>query len=333
VPAPRATAAALLALSAALVPSSPALAKRPPLPTAAGGATVRRVATGVTNPTAFAFGRATVFAGGGPADGPGQSGASGVFAIAHGRATRVPGTEPVALGLAWHRGRLYVSAGYSIVSYGGWNGRRFASRRLVATGPEGFPGFNGLAFGPDGRLYAGVELDPRYDHASDPAPMAQSVVSMRPDGAELRVVARGLRQPFQLAFPAGAAHPYVTVLAQDRKRPAPPDAIVVARPGQDYGFPACTWLHVRACAGFATPLALLPAHASPMGIAARGRTLYVALFEGRGKRGPEVVTLPVHGGRVRRFASGFPAPVIGLGLHRRTVYVGDITGAVYAISL
>jgi glucose/arabinose dehydrogenase len=322
---------ALLALSGTLVLSASAAAQGPPPPKAASGKTVKLVATGLTTPTSFAFAGSTVFAGAGPAEGPG--GAAGLLTLAGGKATQVPNTPPVVFGLAWHKGKLYVSSGAAITAYRGWNGTTFAGSKTISKGRKGFPGFNGLAFGPDGRLYAGISLNQKYDHGRDPAPLARTVVSMKPGGKDLRVVARGLRQPFQLAFPKGSAHPYVTVLSQDGTKPVPPDQIVVARPGQDYGFPACTWVSVKACKGFATPLVLLPRHSSPMGIAAKGKTLYVSLFGGRGKRGPEVVTIPVAGGKPKAFLSGFAAPVIGLGLHGRTIYAGDVTGSVYKVGI
>jgi glucose/arabinose dehydrogenase len=329
---PRQPRTALLALFGALALAAPAAAQGPPPPKAASGKAVKLVATGLTTPTSFAFAGSTVFAGAGPAEGPG-GGAGGLLTLAGGKATPVPGTPPVVFGLAWHDGRLYVSSGRAITAYRGWNGTRFAGAKTISKGRKGFPGFNGLAFGPDGRLYAGISLDQKYDHANNPAPLAQSVVSMKASGKDLRVLARGMRQPFQLTFPKGSRYPFVTVLSQDATKVVPPDEIVVAKPGYDFGFPTCTWVSAKACKGFETPLVLFPKHASPMGIAAKGKTLYVSLFGGRGKRGPEVVTLPTTGGKPKAFLSGFAAPVIGLGLHGRTLYAGDVTGSVYKVGI
>ncbi|MCW2953572.1 MAG: hypothetical protein JWQ48_2742 [Conexibacter sp.] len=315
----------LLAVSAA---AASAAQGPPPPPRAANGHAVQVVGSGVPTPTAFAFAGSTTFVASGP-DESGKRAPGGLFVLANGKATQVPGTPPVVFGLAWRAGTLYVSAGTQLIAYTGWDGTRFASSKLLYSGKKGFPGFNGLAFGPNGRLYAGLSLIQKYDHAKDPFPLSQAVVSLRPDGTDLRVVARGLRQPFQLTFPKGARNPYVSVLSQDRGK-TPPDQIVIAKNGQDYGFPTCTWLVRSACAGFAKPAILLPRHASPMGIGSIGKTLYVSLFGGTG-RGPEVVKIPTAGGTPTPFLTGFVAPVIGLGVNGHDIYVGDLTGRIYKV--
>jgi glucose/arabinose dehydrogenase len=317
---------ALLAVTATLGLVAPAAAQGPPPPTAVSGKPVQVVANGVPTPTSFAFAGKTVFAGSGPAEMPGATG--GLFTLAGGKATKVPNTPPVVFGLAWHKNLLYVSAGEQLIAYKGWNGTTFAGSKVLYKGKKGFRGFNGLAFGPDGRIYAGISLKQKYDHARDPQPLSQMVVSLRSDGKDLRVVARGLRQPFQLVFPKGARAPFVTVLSQDEGK-VPPDLIVQAKPGQDYGFPKCTQLSAKACKGFAKPKVKLPNHSSPMGIGVIGGRFYVSLFGGIGTSGPEVVTIPVAGGKPKPFLTGFAAPVIGLGINGRDVYVGDLTGTIY----
>ena len=300
---------------------------------AVNGKPVQVVGTGVSTPTAFAFSGPTVFVGSGPAES--KTGSSGLFVLSGGAATKVPNTPPIVFGLAWHRGSLYVSTGAKIVALGGWNGTTFATNKTIYAGKKGFPGFNGLAFGPDGRLYAGLSLGEKYDHAKDPFTPSQSVVSMTAAGKGLRVVARGLRQPFQLTFPAGAHHPYVSVLQQD-KGIIPRDQIVIARTGQNYGFPTCTWrpTQTTACKTYDKPAIFLPKHSSPMGIGSIGTKLYVSLFgglDGTGKH-PEVVTIPTGGGKPSPFLTGFVAPVIALGIHQRTIYVGDLTGRIYSVA-
>jgi glucose/arabinose dehydrogenase len=124
----------------------------------------------------------------------------------------------------------------------------------------------------------------------------------------------------------------VTALGQDNLgRRKPPDAVVLARSGQDYGFPRCNWTSARSCAGAARPFALLPAHSSPMGIAAIGGRVYVALFSGlRGT--PEVVALPVGGGSPTPVITRFSSPVIALAAIGGRIYVGDAGGAVYSVA-
>lgn len=295
------------------------------------GARIQAVAGGVPTPTSFAFAGHTVFAGAfGRQDGTG----GGIYVVRHGLATLVPGTGPVAFGLAWHDGVLYASAGGQVVAYGGWNGSAFAQRQVLYTGVAAFPGFGGLAWGPDGRFYAGV-LNPQgaADHADTGAPYLFDVVSLNPDGTGIEVVATGIRQPFQLAFAAGFSGPFVSDLGQDSGARRPPDAIVLAGAGTHFGFPYCNWLSARGCAGATEPFKLLPAHTDPMGIAAIGRTLYVAEFGGPGGAGrhPQVVSLSTRTRRVEPVATGYAAPVIALGASGGALYTGDESGTVYRI--
>jgi glucose/arabinose dehydrogenase len=322
-----------LAMTGLLAISAPALAgEAPPLPTAANGATVERLGTGVSVPTSFAFAGDTIFAGSGPSEGRGNP-PTGLFTLANGEATKVPNTPKYVFGLAYHDGRLFISTGDRILSYRGWNGTRFTGRRVVRRANSKITGFNGLAFGPDGRLYTGSALNPRFDHSRNPVQYANTVLSMTATGANLRVVARGLRQPFQLAFPEGATSPYVTDLGQDETRRIPLDQVVVAEQGANFGFPTCVRFTERSCGRFADPLVTLPRHASPMGIGSIGQTLYVALFSGLQREKPVVVSFPVAGGTPTPFLTGFVAPVVGLTTNAGYVYVGDLTGSVYRVKV
>ena len=323
---------AALAAVASLAIVAGSGAAGPPLPKASNGNAVEVVGTGVPTPTAFAFTGSTVFSGSGPNEESGGPG--GLFTLADGKATKVPNTPPIVFGLAWKSNKLYVSTGPSIVALEGWNGTAFSKETLVyANKKKGFPGFNGIAFGPEGRLYAGLSLNPKYDHSADPFKPSQSVVSMTAAGKGFRVVSEGIRQPFQLNFPQGSKYPYVTSLSQDKGGKTPNDAIIVAEPGQNYGFPTCTWIlpkQQKQCEGKDEPAIFLPPHASPMGIGSIGKTLYVSLFGGTGK-GPEVVEMSEKG-QPRPLLTGFAAPVIALGVNEGSIYVGDLTGSIYKVA-
>jgi hypothetical protein len=67
-----------------------------------------------------------------------------------------------------------------------------------------------------------------------------------------------------------------------------------------------------------------------MGLGAIGKRLYVALFGGLGT-GPEVVSVPLKGGKATPFLTGYVAPVLAIGVHRGWLYTGDLTGAVYRV--
>jgi glucose/arabinose dehydrogenase len=317
---------AIAAATAAAVTAGGAGAQGPPAPTAVNGAPVETLASGIPTPTAFAVAKGQLFvAAGGTEDGktPG-----GIFAVANGQATPVAGTEGFVKGLAFSKGTLYASTNTSLVAYRGWNGTGFASKKTVFRGPKGFPGFGGIAVGPDGRIYGGTYLDPKYDHKKSPQPYAQSVLSLSRTGKKVRVLATGLRQPWQLTFKAGDKRPYVSVLSQDNLKKAPPDYIVHVKAGQDYGFPTCTQVKAKPCKRFTKPYALLPGHSSPMGISTIGSTFYIALFGGTGK-GPEVATWSK--GKLAPFLTGFAAPVVAVTTDGGYVYAGDLTGSVYRV--
>ena len=300
----------------------------PPLPRPANGAAVTVLARGLPLPVGLAVGKGTVFvAGFGSEDG---STPGGLFAVRRGVVHQVAGG--MFLGVTWHAGTLYASRfdpprRSTILALTGWNGRSFATRKAIR---HARVGLLGLAVGPDGRLYAGGGTED-CDLCVQKSRLAQAVLSMRRDGSDLRVVARGLRQPFGLAFARGVRHPFVTVEGREGLgRKQPPDYVVEARPGEDYGFKRCTWAKPSACAGFAKPFALLPAHSSPTGIAAIGHGLFVGMFNGT--RGPAVWRLPVTGGAWKEVVSGFPAPVVGVASSGRTLFASDLTGAVYRIA-
>ena len=88
-----------------------------------------------------------------------------------------------------------------------------------------------VAVGPDGRLYLGsgatcnacVEKDRR----------SAAILSAKQDGSDLRVVARGLRNPFGLAFEPGSDRLYASDNARDDLgETEPAETIVRVRPGR-----------------------------------------------------------------------------------------------------
>lgn len=316
----------------------------PPPPTAANGHPVIPVATGVSTPTSIAFDTTsgTVFVGAFGNERTGKGG--GVVAIPPtGAAALIPGTPVGVTGVLFHGGTLYVvgnsAKGAKIYAFSGWNGSAFASKKTIFDARKTVGSVNGLAWGPDNRIYAGgglvIDINKKGTAKKAPFPYPYSVFSIKPDGSGFKVVSRGLRQPFQLTFVGTSRNPFVSVLSQDAGK-IPPDAIVQAKPGADFGFPSC-FAHVGiGCKGshHAQPVIRLSKHASPMGIQAVGNTLYVSLFGGIGKSGPEVVTIPAKkGGKPTPFLTGFAAPIVGLGISSGSLYVGELTGTVYKVAL
>jgi glucose/arabinose dehydrogenase len=269
---------ALAALS--LVPAAPSQgAIRGP-----NGVTVQNVASGVGHPTNIAFD---------PAGGIwttssqyGLAASDGVWYVRRrgARPRHVVRGLNAALGLAWYGGELYVShvVPYSVsasrytgrvTAYSGFNGRRFAKRRTVVKGiPTGLHRVNSIAPGPGGRLYLGVGS---AGDAYAGSKYGGTVVSFRPGGRGLQVEARGLRNPYGLAFaPDGA-----TLLVSDNGRDdlgnnSPPEELnmFTAPSGvPHFGFPRCWGRGGGRCGGTRAPLAELAPHSAVGGVATAKR--------------------------------------------------------------
>jgi glucose/arabinose dehydrogenase len=296
-------------------------------------------ATGLTHPTAMAFrpggglyltedtGRLVVIP-------PGRHRAR---VVAHGLG--------VPLGLVWlDRTRLVVSTQGRLLQLTiGRSGAVTRLRALVMHLPYGeHQQDNVVSFA--GRLYFGsgstcnacVERDAR----------SAAVLSVKPDGTDLRVVARGLRNPYGLVVDRLRRRILVSVNGRDdlgtARDPEPADMLVSLRNGADYGWPRC-WPSARllvlvgACRGVARPLAYLEPHSSADGMVFWRGALYVAEWGQYLSRrfGRRVVRVRLSGpmrSRVSVFASGFDHP-LALAVQGDAMLVADWgRGVVYRIT-
>jgi glucose/arabinose dehydrogenase len=336
-----AVAGALTAAPGALAAGKPATP--PPPPTATGGQKVTTVAAGLHVPTSFAFGKGQVFEG----DGGNESGSSpgGVFDLTGATPTRLAGSPFFVAGLAWHDGSLYLSGGtptgktsatWTLQKWSGWNGKAFKSRKVIWTAPKGLDGLNGIAFGPDGRLYVGVDVGllGGGDHAPASTPYVYDLLSVSASGKDLKVFATGIRQPWQIAFAPGSSDPFVSALSADKIKVQTPDYVLQVHEGDNYGFPQCGTTGPALCAGFASPFASFTPHTDIMGLAIIGKTLYMTSFAGIGAKGPggEVLSMPLSGGTPKPLLTGFVAPTVGLGVNAGKLYVGELTGQVFSVT-
>lgn len=325
--------AALLAPLVLLLVAVPALGI-----TAPPGVRVSVAARGIPQPTAIAF----------DADG-------GMWVTSAGNVTAPsdgvwyvprPGARPrqvvrrlfIALGLVWRDGVLYVSHVTPYDSSGpayprrrgrllaltGWDGMRFHGSRAVLSGlPVGLHTMDNVVLGPDRLLYLGIGS---REDARRGAPPSASVVRVDPDAARpvARVVARGLRNPYGLAFVPGTADLVVTDNGRDDLGDGrPPDEVNVVRttgPVRDYGFPSCWGQGGPACRGTVPPLVRTRPHASTDGVAVAerfgrlGPSVFVAnngssLFADPPTTGVQRIALARtasgYRGRLLPFASGF----------------------------
>jgi glucose/arabinose dehydrogenase len=318
----------------------------PPPPTSTNGHQVTQVAAGLSTPTSFAFGAGTVFAGDGGSSDESSSGPpnGGVFALKNGTATKLPGSPQFVAGLAWRKGTLYVSGGnvtgptsakWQLFAWSGWNGTTFTKQKAIYTAPKKFQGFNGLAFGPDGRLYVGVDVGllNGNDHGPAKTPYVYDILSLKPNGHGLKVFASGIRQPWQFAFPGHSRKPFVSDLGQDSGATNPPDFVLRVKKGDNYGFPHCNWTSKKRCKGYAKPFKTFGPHTDIMGLAIIGKRLYMTSFTGQDGKGPggEVLSMTLKGKDVKPVLTGFVAPTVGLGAHDGTLYVGELTGQVFSV--
>ena len=262
------------------------------------GGKLREVTAGVRQPSNLAFdrrGRLWITSAGHQTD-P----ADGVWMLPR------PGAKPVqvvaglfsALGLLWQGDELFVShvTPYAtraerhlgqVTAFSGFDGRRFARRRVVVDGlPTGLHRVDSLAADRAGRIYLGVGSQTDSEPAT--ARLAASVVSFERGGEDLRVEAKGLRNPYGLALLPDERTLAVSEERRDdlglRRPPEELNVLDPRGPPVDFGHPGCYGQGGTACAGTKRARVRLPEHSAAAGVAvaegfgALGPSVFVALF-------------------------------------------------------
>src|SRR5215208_8031856 len=274
--------AILVLVLLAPAPAAPAAAARVRVP---AGVEVQRYARGIPNPSNLAFdGRGRLWA---TSAGVQAAAADGVWMVPRrgARPRQVVSGLFSALGLAWHRRKLYVShivphATFAprhtgrVIAYSGFDGRRFARSRVVVDGlPVGRHRVDSIVAGPGGRLYLGIGSE--SDHEPSSAALAGTVVSFRPGGGGLRVEARGLRNPYGLAVVQGGRRLLVSEHGRDDLGlHSPPDELNLVNlrgRARSYGFPDCWGQGGAPCRGTVGAVARLAPHSAPGAVVATRR--------------------------------------------------------------
>jgi glucose/arabinose dehydrogenase len=293
-------------------------------------------ASGLQHPTAMAFGpdgRLYVTE---------DTGKLVVTAQGSRRPTTVATALRVPLGLVWVGQRLVVSEEGRLERFD-LSGTRLVGRGvLVVRLPYGEHQqdavvlYRGrLVFGSGSTCDACVERDRR----------SAAILSVRPDGTDLRVMASGLRNPYGLAVQPGTGRLYATVNGQDKLGEwQPAETVVLVKQGARYGWPTCwaDWTRHRlagSCRGVTPPVAYLEPHSSADGAAFWRGALFVAEWGQylSHKHGRVLVRVALNGagthGRVTRFATGFAHPLAVLGAPDGSLLVSDWErGTIYRIS-
>ena len=137
----------------------------------------------------------------------------------------------------------------------------------------------------------------------------------------MRTEARGLRNPYGLAFVPGTGRLLVSEHGRDDLGPSrPPEELNLIRTGgrpRWYGFPECWGQGGAPCRGAEPPLVRMRAHSAPGGVAVAerfgrwGPSAFVARFGAPG----DLLRISLRSGRAHRFATGFGgAEALGLAL-------------------
>jgi len=325
----RAAGASIAIVGAILVPAaSSGAAGLPPAPVGTAGNKVSLVARGIPSPTQIAFAHGKVFVGSAGDEKTGKGG--GIWQISNGKVSHVF-TTPV-FGVVYTHGALFASSGNKVLSWTGWKRGAFAVKKVVFQRPtKDLQYLETMAVGPDGRLYMGSS--DAGDTGAIGTALSGRVLAINRDGSGLEQVAKGLRQPFGIAFLQGDPSPVVGN-ESDEGKSNPPDYLVHAVKGSDFGFPKCQWASPSApvCAGKTPPTVTLRPHASPTGLIGRGSTIYAAFFGGTTKQGPEIRAYTAQG-QVSKQLVRSALPLIGVGLDGLWLYFGDVSGAIYRVKV
>jgi glucose/arabinose dehydrogenase len=187
---------------------------------------------------------------------------------------------PTPLGLVWRGSTIFVSVAGGVRSVQLNGGRATAARTVLRKLPFGRHQQDNLVVGRDGRLYLGNGST--CDACRERDRRSATILSFRPDGSDLQVVATGLRNPYGLALQPRTGRLFVSVNGQDKLGDSEPaETIVAIRRGARYGWPGC-WPSRRllrlvgACSGVTPPVAYLEAHSSADGIVFYRGDLFVA---------------------------------------------------------
>lgn len=247
----------------------------------------------------------------------------------------------LAVGVLWLKDELYVASSTKIEALRDTNGDGLAdARRTVASGLPSMilqpHSNNALTLGTDGRIYFGVGAT---DRREETMAYGSAILSVTPDGGDLRVHARGFGNPFKLAFNRRGDMFAGDNALSGTEDENPPDELNFVRSGGNYGFP------IQGDASPRTgPLVMFPPHSVPTGIAFYTGGTYPREYEdnaflalwNRGEIARVELTRQADGSytaRPTRFGEGFLYPIDIVVGPDGNLYIADFgTSVVYRVT-
>lgn len=276
----------------------------------------------VPNARQMALGQRTLFVGSReegkvfalPLDGLGRPGAPVVVA----RGLKLP------VGVAFHKGALYVSAVSRVLRYDGIEARLDAppAPAVVAEFPgETHHGWKFIAFGPDGKLYVPVGAP---CNICEPDPERYALIHrMDPDGRNREVFARGVRNTVGFDWHPATGDLWFTDNGRDMLGDdVPPDELNHAtKGGLHFGYPYChagrvadpEFGKMRTCDTFVPPAQTLGAHVASLGMRFYSGRQFPAEYQGQ-------VFIAEHGSWNRSRKSGYRLTLVRLQGNRAVAY-------------
>lgn len=182
------------------------------------------------------------------------------------------------VGVAFRDGALYVSDVSRILRFDGIE-ESLASPPAPAVVSDRFPrsthhGWKFIAFGPDGLLY--VPVGAPCNICDPDGNRYANIMRMRPDGSELEVYARGVRNSVGFDWHPETKELWFTDNGRDWLGDDRPDCELnhAPRANLHFGFPYChsgeisdpEFGYLRPCAEFTPPVVKLGPHVAPLGM-------------------------------------------------------------------
>ena len=232
-----------------------------------------------------------------------------------------------ALGMIYKDGSLFVSSEGRVLRVDDLDGDYVADSLEVLF--EGLPhnvydshSNNGVAFGPDDRLY--IAVGGTSDHGPEAHPLGGVIAVTELTGKPLEIYASGFRNPYDIAF-CDDGRLYATDNGPDLVRGndeslvyTPPDELNLVIEGADYGYPEI-FGQPPAWSNSVGPIAYLPANGAVTGIVCYEGNQFPDEFTGglfimswRGKKLTYVDLQTRRGqplGEITYFASGWENPI------------------------